>query len=43
MQDCYSDNAVFNDPVFGLLQGDEVKGDVGNALQKRKRFFIDLF
>jgi len=25
MQDCYSDNAVFNDPVFGLLHGDEVK------------------
>ena len=25
MQDCYSDNAVFNDPVFGLLQGNEVK------------------
>ena len=25
MQDCYSDDAVFNDPVFGLLQGAEVK------------------
>jgi ketosteroid isomerase-like protein len=25
MQDCYSDNPVFNDPVFGLLQGNEVK------------------
>jgi ketosteroid isomerase-like protein len=25
MQDCYSANPVFNDPVFGVLQGDEVK------------------
>lgn len=25
MQDCYSDNAVFNDPVFGLLEDGDVK------------------
>lgn len=25
MQDCYSETAVFNDPVFGLLHGDEVR------------------
>ena len=25
MQNCYSEDAVFNDPVFGLLQGAEVK------------------
>ena len=25
MQDCYSENPVFNDPVFGLLQGEEVR------------------
>ena len=25
MNDCYSDDAVFNDPVFGLLHGDEVR------------------
>ena len=25
MQDCYSNGIVFSDPVFGLLQGDEVK------------------
>ncbi len=25
MQNCYADNHVFNDPVFGILQGDEVK------------------
>jgi len=23
MQDCYSDNVIFNDPVFGLLEGNE--------------------
>jgi len=25
MQDCYSDNVIFNDPVFGLLEGNEAK------------------
>lgn len=25
MQDCYSDDIVFSDPVFGLLKGEEVK------------------
>jgi ketosteroid isomerase-like protein len=25
MQNCYADDALFNDPVFGLLQGKEVK------------------
>jgi ketosteroid isomerase-like protein len=25
MQSCYNDNPIFNDPVFGILQGDEVK------------------
>jgi ketosteroid isomerase-like protein len=25
MQDCYSDDIVFNDPVFGLLKGEEAK------------------
>ena len=25
MQNSYSENPVFNDPVFGILQGDEVK------------------
>jgi ketosteroid isomerase-like protein len=25
MNSCYSDDIVFSDPVFGLLQGDEVK------------------
>lgn len=25
MQDCYSDDVIFSDPVFGLLKGDEVK------------------
>ncbi|MGN6291895.1 MAG: nuclear transport factor 2 family protein [Chitinophagaceae bacterium] len=25
MQDCYSDDIIFSDPVFGLLKGEEVK------------------
>ncbi|HEX2846901.1 MAG TPA: nuclear transport factor 2 family protein [Chitinophagaceae bacterium] len=25
MQDCYSDEIIFSDPVFGLLKGEEVK------------------
>ena len=25
MQDCYSDDPVFNDPVFGIVQGSDVK------------------
>ena len=25
MQDCYSQDIIFNDPVFGLLQGDEAR------------------
>jgi ketosteroid isomerase-like protein len=25
MQNCYTDDAVFSDPVFGLLQGSEIK------------------
>ena len=24
MQNCYSENPIFNDPVFGILEGDEV-------------------
>ncbi|RYZ15611.1 MAG: nuclear transport factor 2 family protein, partial [Sphingobacteriales bacterium] len=25
MQDCYSDDIIFSDPVFGLLKGEEAK------------------
>jgi ketosteroid isomerase-like protein len=25
MQSCYADHPIFNDPVFGILQGEEVK------------------
>ena len=25
MQNCYGENPIFNDPVFGILQGDEVR------------------
>ncbi len=38
MQDCYSDDAVFNDPAFGLLQGEEVKA-MWEMLCKRAKDF----
>jgi len=38
MQDCYSDGAVFNDPAFGLLQGEEVKA-MWEMLCKRAKDF----
>ena len=25
MQSCYNDGAIFNDPAFGILEGDEVR------------------
>ena len=25
MQDCYKDEAIFNDPVFGILHGEQIK------------------
>ena len=38
MQDCYSDDAIFNDPAFGLLQGEEVKA-MWEMLCKRAKDF----
>lgn len=38
MQDCYSANPIFNDPVFGILQGEEV-GIMWEILCKRARDF----
>ena len=37
MNDCYSDDIIFSDPVFLILKGDEV------ALQKCKRLYIVVF
>ena len=38
MQDCYSEDAVFNDPVFGLLDGDAAKA-MWEMLCKRAKDF----
>ena len=42
MQDCYSDDAVFNDPVFGLLQGAEVKAMWEMLCKNAKDFSLDF-
>jgi ketosteroid isomerase-like protein len=42
MQDCYSSQPVFSDPVFGLLQGDEV-GAMWEMLCKNARDFSLTF
>ncbi|PWT97273.1 MAG: hypothetical protein C5B52_14145 [Bacteroidetes bacterium] len=38
MQKCYSDNPIFNDPVFGILQGEEV-GAMWEMLCKNAKDF----
>jgi ketosteroid isomerase-like protein len=38
MQNCYSANPIFNDPVFGILQGDEV-GAMWEMLCKNAKDF----
>ena len=40
MQDCYSDDAVFSDPVFGLLQGAEVKAMWEMLCKSAKNFSL---
>lgn len=40
MQDCYSDNPVFSDPVFGLLQGAEVKAMWEMLCKSAKNFSL---
>ena len=42
MNDCYSDDIVFNDPVFGLLRGDEAKA-MWEMLCKNARDFSLTF
>jgi ketosteroid isomerase-like protein len=42
MQDCYSEKAIFNDPVFGILQGDEVSS-MWEMLCKNARDFSLVF
>jgi ketosteroid isomerase-like protein len=38
MKSCYSDNPIFNDPVFGILEGEEV-GAMWEMLCKNARDF----
>ncbi len=38
MQNCYAGNPVFNDPVFGILQGDEVRA-IWEMLAKNAKDF----
>ena len=38
MQDCYGDDPTFNDPVFGILQSDEV-GAMWEMLCKNAKGF----
>lgn len=42
MQDCYSDDAVFSDPVFGLLQGEEVKAMWEMLCKNAKNFSLQF-
>jgi ketosteroid isomerase-like protein len=42
MQDCYADDAIFNDPVFGILQGDEVKCMWEMLCKKAKEFSLQF-
>ncbi len=42
MQDCYSEGAVFNDPVFGLLQSAEVKAMWEMLCKNAKNFSLQF-
>ena len=40
MQNCYTDDPIFNDPVFGILQGDEVKFMWEMLCKNAKNFYL---
>ena len=42
MQDCYSEHPVFNDPVFGIIEGEEVRA-MWEMLCKNARDFSLTF
>jgi len=42
MQDCYSEHPIFNDPAFGILEGDEVRG-MWEMLCKNAKDFSLIF
>jgi len=43
MNDCYSDDIIFSDPVFGLLKGDEVKAMWEMLCKNAKDFSLSFF
>jgi len=43
MQSCYSSNAVFSDPVFGLLEGEEVGAMWQMLCSNAKNFSLQFF
>jgi len=42
MQDCYSDDIIFSDPVFGLLKGEEAKAMWEMLCKNAKDFRLDF-
>lgn len=42
MQDCYHKDAVFNDPVFGLLNGNEVRAMWEMLCKRAKDFTLEF-
>jgi len=40
MQDCYSHDIIFNDPVFGVLQGDEARAMWEMLCKQAKNFSL---
>ena len=42
MQDCYHEDAVFNDPAFGLLRGDEVRAMWEMLCKRAKGFSLEF-
>jgi ketosteroid isomerase-like protein len=42
MNDCYSDDIIFSDPVFGLLKGDEVRSMWEMLCKRAKDFRLEF-
>jgi ketosteroid isomerase-like protein len=42
MIDCYSDDPIFNDPVFGILQGEDVKAMWNMLCDRAKDFSLEF-
>ncbi len=42
MQECYDDNAVFSDPVFGVLQGEEIGAMWEMLCTRAKNFSLNF-